>query len=307
VNVALTDVALPIVSVQVVAVPVQAPPQPLKVAPEPGVSLRVTGVPAMRAALHVPPPAPQLMPEPVTVPPPVTLTESVNVVAKVAVTRLSAVICTTHVAAVPVQSPVQPRNVELACGAAVRVMNAPAVSAPEHVEPEAQLMPPPETEPLPATVAVSVRAVLATENDAATLRSSVISTVQLGPTALQLPPQPVNRKPASGSWRTVNVDPLNTSAPHDVPAPEPQLIRPPVTLPPVLFGTPTASVRVGHDTVVANVAVIWWEPPSSGTLHPAVEVPAQSVSPVSPQPEKLHPCAAPPAMSVTAPVEENVP
>jgi len=43
VNVALTDVALPIVSVQVVAVPVQAPPQPLKVAPEAGVSLRVRG------------------------------------------------------------------------------------------------------------------------------------------------------------------------------------------------------------------------------------------------------------------------
>jgi hypothetical protein len=64
------------VTVQVVAVPLHAPPQPVKVAPAPGVADSVTLAPASSLALHVPPVEVQLIPPPVTVPAPVTLTES---------------------------------------------------------------------------------------------------------------------------------------------------------------------------------------------------------------------------------------
>ena len=64
-----------------------------------------------------------------------------------------------------------------------------------HVEPPPQLMPPPVTEPLPATTTVSCAVAVELENVALTFRSLVICTVQdlpLPPLA-QSPPQELKK------------------------------------------------------------------------------------------------------------------
>src|SRR6267142_1996575 len=105
-NVAVTDVAALIVTVQV-PVPVQPPPlQPVKVDPAAGVAVSVTAVPLANAAEQV---APQEMPtgalETVPVPAPVLLTVSEKLwSAKVAVTDFAALIVTVQVP-VSVQPP----------------------------------------------------------------------------------------------------------------------------------------------------------------------------------------------------------
>ena len=58
-NVAVTDCAWLIATVQVVAVPVQAPDQPVKLEPAVGAAVRVTDVPLLKLAEHV---LPQLIP-----------------------------------------------------------------------------------------------------------------------------------------------------------------------------------------------------------------------------------------------------
>ncbi len=75
-NVAVTPCAVFMVTLQVALVPLQAPLQPLKVEPVPGVSVRVTEVPLLKLALQL---VPQLMPAglEVTVPDPLSLTLSV--------------------------------------------------------------------------------------------------------------------------------------------------------------------------------------------------------------------------------------
>src|SRR4051812_44716110 len=66
----LTLFAADMVTVQVGLVPEQAPPQPPKVLPVLGDSVRVTEVPELKLAEQVPG---QLIPEPVIVPEPLTL------------------------------------------------------------------------------------------------------------------------------------------------------------------------------------------------------------------------------------------
>jgi hypothetical protein len=84
------------------------------------------------------------------------VTDRVLTCTKVAVTVCAAVICTVHVDCVPVQPPDQPLRTQPLCGAAVRVTVAVDGSGAEHVEPEPHVIPPPETEPFPLTVTLSV-------------------------------------------------------------------------------------------------------------------------------------------------------
>jgi hypothetical protein len=75
VNVAITDLAAVIWTVQVGIVPLQAPPQLTKVAPAAGVAVRVT-VAVVGVVLHTVAPFPQLIPGPFTTPGPETETVS---------------------------------------------------------------------------------------------------------------------------------------------------------------------------------------------------------------------------------------
>ena len=122
-NVAVTDRAALIATVQVDAVPVQLPVQPPKIEPPDAAAVSVTEVPLVYEAEHV---VPQLTPtgELVTVPLPlpdlVTVRPNVGAV-KVAVTDV-AVLTVTVQAPVPVQPPpLQPANVDPEAAAAVNV------------------------------------------------------------------------------------------------------------------------------------------------------------------------------------------
>ena len=160
---AVTVCAEVIETLHVVATPLQAPPQPVKVAPAPGVAVSVTVAFGVSFALHAPPPAVQLIPPPATVPLPLTATVSVVAPAleKPAVTALSAFITIVQVVTTPVQlAPFQPTKVEPAAGVAVSVIDWSAGSGAEHcVLPLPQLITPapvpPVTFPLPATVTLS--------------------------------------------------------------------------------------------------------------------------------------------------------
>src|SRR5439155_877277 len=129
-KVAVTDAAAFSVTVQVL-VPVQAPLQPEKKKPVPGAAVRVTTVPVVNEAEHVPPqeiPAGEL----VTVPVPALVTVSAkDGNAKVAVTARAALIVRMQVVLAPVQLAVQP-----APGAAVSVTIVPVVNEAEHVAPQ---------------------------------------------------------------------------------------------------------------------------------------------------------------------------
>ena len=78
VNEAVTVCELLIVTLQVVAVPLHAPPQPENVAPVLGVSVSVTTVPGLYDSEQSVLPAPQSIPLPVTLPLPVGLTVRVG-------------------------------------------------------------------------------------------------------------------------------------------------------------------------------------------------------------------------------------
>lgn len=124
-KVAETLFAAVIVSVHVVEVPLHAPPQPVNVAPETRVAVKVTLAFTVTFALHVVPPLPQLIPPPVTLPLPVTVTVNATVelvpLENVAVTVFALVIETVHVGVMPLQAPPQPVNVAPDPGVAVRV------------------------------------------------------------------------------------------------------------------------------------------------------------------------------------------
>jgi len=209
-NVALAARAAVIESVQVVAVPVQAPLQPAKSELPAGAGVKVTMVPLMNEEEQV---APQSMPagELVTVPLPVPALVTVNVndgSENVAVADRAALIATVHVAAVPVQLPVQPPKIEPPDDAAVSVTEVPLVYEAEHVVP--QLMPAGElvTVPLPlpdlVTVRVNVGAVKVAVTDVAVLTVTVQAPVPEQPPPLQ----PANVEPAAAAAVNVTGVPL---------------------------------------------------------------------------------------------------
>jgi hypothetical protein len=201
-NVAVTDFAALNVTVHVVAVPVQEPPQPVKVAPGPGVAVRIAVEFAAWLALeHVELPRPQLIPPPVMLPFPLTETLSVKPLVgggvgvdattlKVAFTDRAWLIRTVQVVAVPPQAPVQPRNVAPVAGVATSETDAfTAKPAAQIVPPLPQLIAPepPVTAPLPATSTAS-----AGPNVAVTATSAVpIVTLHVPVPAHPPPDQPV--------------------------------------------------------------------------------------------------------------------
>jgi hypothetical protein len=188
---ALTLFALLIETVQVVAVPLQAPPQPEKVAPEAGVAVNVTLAPSDWLAVHAVAPLPQLIPPPVTVPGPLTETVSGTFpLENVALTLFDAFIRTVQVVAVPPHAPLQPVKVAPVAGVAVSVTVLLSAKLAEHaVPPRPQLIAPlpPLTLPLPVTETVSCGAAT---NAAETVWSLLIVMTQVGALPEQAPPQP---------------------------------------------------------------------------------------------------------------------
>ena len=125
----MTGLAELMMTVQV-PVPLQAPDQPMKVAPAPGVAVSVTTVPESNAAEQV---APQLIPagaestEEVAAPAPVLVTVSVYwSLVKVAVTLTAELMVTVQVPVPEQPPPDQPAKTELASGTAVSVTAEPA-------------------------------------------------------------------------------------------------------------------------------------------------------------------------------------
>jgi hypothetical protein len=160
VKVAVTAVLAVRARVQV-EVPEQAPDQPAKVEPVPGVAVRVTLVPLEKEALHV---EPQLIPLGLLVTVPVPARETLSTgdeapVLKLAVAEASALRVSVQVV-VPEQPPDQPAKVEPAAGVAVRVMVVPplklALQVAPQLIPEGTLVIVPEPVPLACTVSWKV-------------------------------------------------------------------------------------------------------------------------------------------------------
>ena len=191
-KVALRFFALVIERLQVVAVPLQAPPQPVKVAPEAGVAVRLMLALSGSSALHVVAPLPQLMPPPVIVPVPLTETVSGTVPLKnVALTLFEVLINTVQVVAVPPHAPLQPMKVAPVAGDAVSVTVELRSKLAEQAFP---LLPqliaplPSLTLPLPVTATVSWGAAAKV---AVTVLSLSIVTAQAGTLPEQASLQPV--------------------------------------------------------------------------------------------------------------------
>jgi hypothetical protein len=203
-NVAVTLLFALIVTEQVGFVPLHAPPQPVNVAPAPGVAVSVTVAFAVSFALQSVLPPPQLIPPPETEPLPVTdtlRTGAVEVppppplpplVENDAVTVFAAFIVSAQVLAVPLHAPPQPVNVDPDSAVAVSVTVDPAASFALQSEPPAEVhvIPPPETVPFPVTVTLSGKVWVAATKVAMTLLSAVRSTVQVFPEPEQAPLQP---------------------------------------------------------------------------------------------------------------------
>jgi hypothetical protein len=138
VNSASTDLAALMDNTQVPVPEQPAPLQPVKVECTSAAAVRVTVEPWLNDAVHV---APQSIPrgedntDPVPVPDKVT-SRSWVIAEKVAVTEVAAVIVTTQVPVPPQPPPLQPVNVELASGVAVRVTTVPWLKFIEQVAPQ---------------------------------------------------------------------------------------------------------------------------------------------------------------------------
>jgi hypothetical protein len=288
VNVAVTVVSAPSVTVQV-PVPVHPPPdQPVNVEPASGVAVSVRLVPVTYVALHV---APQLMPgselviEPVPVP--AFETVSVRFASNVAVVDMLELSGTTQVLFVPLQFPVQPVNVDPAAAVAVSVTVVPGAKVAEQVAP--QLIPAgllvtvPDPEPALDTVRDGLPPVVA--NVAVTDVAALIVTTQV-PVPVQPPPdQPVKVEPASATAVSVTDVPLTYAAEHVAPhvIPAGLLVTEPVPVPFLL----TVSVRFASKFAVTDVAAV--------IATTQVPVPEQ---PPPDQPVKTEPLSAA-AVSVT--------
>jgi len=128
-NVAVTDRAALIATVQVDAVPVQLPVQPPKIEPPDDAAVSVTEVPLVYEAEHVEPqliPAGELVTVPLPLPDLVTVRANVGAV-KVAVTDVAVLTVTVQVPVPEQPPPLQPANVEPAAVAAVSVTGVPFV------------------------------------------------------------------------------------------------------------------------------------------------------------------------------------
>src|SRR5437870_2662127 len=158
-NVAVTDRAPLIVTVQVVSETPSHPLQPPKVEPPPALAVSVTTLPLSYVNTHV---GPQLMPPSleVTVPLPVPTLLTVRVnrcTLNVAVTDRAPLIVTVQVVSETPSQPLQPPKVEPSLALGVSVTTLPLSYVNTHVGP--QLMPPSleVTVPLPVPPLLTVR------------------------------------------------------------------------------------------------------------------------------------------------------
>jgi hypothetical protein len=139
-NVGVTVVLASRVTVQV-PLPVQVPDHPEKVVPVEGTAVNTTLAPLVKSAVQVPGqsiPAGLL----VTVPEPLPVLSTVSAIvvgagfaANVALTLSAAFIETVHVAALPLQAPVQSVNLEPVVGASVSLTDVPSLNFALHVLP----------------------------------------------------------------------------------------------------------------------------------------------------------------------------
>ncbi|MBK6790655.1 MAG: hypothetical protein IPG77_24360 [Betaproteobacteria bacterium] len=200
-NVAVTVLAVLMLTTQVLVVPVQAPDQPPKAEPLAGAAVSVTELFSAKAELQV---APQLMPDGLltTVPLPVPALVTVSVggpPTNVAVTVLAVLMLTTQVLVVPVQAPDQPPKVEPLADAASSVTELFSAKAELQVAP--QLMPDGllTTVPLPVPALVTVSVGGPPTNVAVTVLAVLMLTTQVLVVPVQAPTNPRR----SSRWRTL--------------------------------------------------------------------------------------------------------
>jgi hypothetical protein len=192
-------------------VPEQAPLHPAKVDPAFAVSVKVTGVPLVKFALHV---TGQLMPVGVLViepePLPDKLTNSGKVTAlNVAVTDCAAFILTLQEPPVPEHAPLHPAKLDPAFAVAVKVTVVPllkfALQVLEQLIPEGALVT--EPEPLPENVTDRGKLEVTVLNVAVTDCAEFIITLQ-APVPEHAPLHPAKVDPAAAVAVKVTVVPL---------------------------------------------------------------------------------------------------
>ena len=150
---ACTLVSAAMVTLQVGAKPEHDPPQPVKLAPAPGVAVSVTVVPCWNLAEQLLPQLINVENSPLGVPlidplPPRPMDRLYTVV-KVAVTLRAPFAVTVQVVCVPVQAPPHPLNTPLEGGAAVKVTLDPPATVVVQMPPQLILPLAPVTLPLP--------------------------------------------------------------------------------------------------------------------------------------------------------------
>lgn len=170
---------------------------------------------------------------------------------KVALTERAADMLTVQVLAAPVHAPVHPEKLEPAPGVAVRVTEVFAAYCSMQSEP--QLMPAgvDVTVPLPLPPRVTLSAKLGgTENNAVTVRLTLIDTTQVVALPVQAPVQPAKIEPAAGD--AVNVTLLPSTYDSEQSAPQLMPTGDEVTVPEPAPERLTVSVRAGS---LSNLAV----------------------------------------------------
>lgn len=200
-NVAVTLVAALSVTGQVL-VPEQAPLQPAKTEPLPGVAVSVTDVPGAKDAEQVP--AVQLSPlgDETTVPAPVPVSATVSAywegTENEAETEVAALRVTWQVP-VPEQAPLQPPKLEPLPGVAVRVTTVPCAKVAEHC-PVVQPMPAGAelTVPCPLPARLTVSAYWGTGEKVAVTAVAALTVSAQVPVPEQAPLQPMKTEPSAG-------------------------------------------------------------------------------------------------------------
>ena len=146
-----------------------------------------------------------------TDPPPVPAltTVSFGLAVKVAVAAWSAVSVSVQVAALPLQAPLQPMNVDPGAATAVSVTLVPFANVVSQMAPQSMLAGLLVTEPLPVPALVTVSWRCSGVKVAVTEVAAVIGTVQAA-VPVQAPLQPAKLEPAAGTAVSVTLVPWVT-------------------------------------------------------------------------------------------------
>jgi hypothetical protein len=199
--------------------PVQAPVQPPKAEPAPGVAVKVTCVPAAKLAVQTVPhviPAGALVTLPVPAPVTVTVRPMTVGDAKVAVTVVVLVGATVQVPVPEQPPPDQPVKTEPVAGVAVSTIELPDEKLAEHVVPHEMPAGALVTVPLPRPARTTANVTGAGAKAALTVVAVVKTSAQL-PVPEQPPPQPVKTEPIAGIAVSVTLVPDAKEAEHALP------------------------------------------------------------------------------------------